>query len=108
MAQPPVRIIAPATAKKGDIIEIKTLIQHVMETGYRRDDFGKGIPRDIITTFSVTYADFEVFKADFNQGVAANPFVAFTTVATESGELVFKWTDEHGAAIIERRKIVVT
>jgi sulfur-oxidizing protein SoxZ len=108
MDKPPVRIIAPATARNGDIFEIKTLIQHVMETGYRRDDFGKPIPRDIITTFSVSYADVEVFRADFNQGVAANPFVAFTTVATESGELVFKWTDEHGITIIERRKIVVT
>ncbi|MEQ1647404.1 MAG: thiosulfate oxidation carrier complex protein SoxZ [Hyphomicrobiaceae bacterium] len=108
MAQLPVRIILPSTAKKGDIIEIKTLIQHAMETGYRRDDVGKPIPRDIITTFAVTYGGVEVFKADFNQGVAANPYVAFTTIATESGELVFTWLDERGAATIERRKVTVS
>lgn len=108
MAVLPTRIVMPSQANKGDIIEIKTLIQHIMETGFRRDDMGKPVPRDIIGSFGVTYNGAEIFKADLNPGVAANPYFAFSTIATESGELVFTWTDEKGEATIERRKISVT
>lgn len=108
MAILPTRIVMPATARKGDIIEIKTLIQHIMETGFRRDDVGKVVPRDIIGSFVVTYAGAEIFRADLNPGIAANPYFAFSTIATESGELVFTWTDEKGDSTIERRKISVT
>lgn len=108
MANLPTRIVLPATARKGEIIEIKTLIQHLMEPGYRRDNEGKPIPRDIITTFVVEYAGVEVFKCDMQPGTAANPYVAFTTVATETGELTFRWTDERGATTTETRRITVT
>ena len=76
---PATRIVAPAKAKKGEIVEIKTLINHVMETGFRRDNVGRAIPRDIITRFTCTYAGEEVFRMDLFTGVAANPFVGFTT-----------------------------
>ena len=108
MTTPAVRIIAPANAKKGEVIEIKTMIQHVMETGYRRDDFGRPIPRDIITAFTVTYDGVQIFKADLNPGVAANPFLTFSTIAVASGELTFTWEDEKGGITIERRKLTVT
>ena len=51
---PATRIVAPAKARKGEVIEIKTLINHVMETGFRRDTVGQAIPRDIITRFTCT------------------------------------------------------
>ena len=76
---PTTRVVVPATAKKGQVIEIKTLINHVMETGFRRDNVGRAIPRDIITSFTCTYAGELVFAMDLFTGVAANPFVAFTT-----------------------------
>ena len=107
MANLPTRIVFPANAKKGDIIEIKTLIQHVMEPGDRRDNDGRAIPRDIITTFTVTYAGVEVFRCDMQPGTAANPYVAFSTVATETGDLVFKWVDEKGNATVETRRLTV-
>ena len=102
------RIVMPKTAKKGEIVEIKTLITHPMETGYRRDDVGKAIPRDIIKLLTVTYAGEEVFRMDMFPGTAANPFAAFTTVATETGELVFTWTDEKGEAHVEKVTLTVT
>jgi len=102
------RIVMPKTAKKGEIIEIKTLVTHPMETGYRRDDMGKAIPRDIITLLTVQYAGEEVFRMDMFPGVAANPFAAFTTIATETGELVFTWTDEKGDAHVEKAMLTVT
>ena len=104
----PARIAMPSTAKRGDIIDIKTLIQHDMETGWRRDAEGKAVPRDIITRFHVTYGGVEIFSDDTFPGVAANPFVAFTTVATETADLVFTWTDLTGATTTETRKLTVT
>ncbi len=101
------RIVLPAKAKQGETIEIKTLIQHPMETGYRRDNMGEPIPRDIIERFLVTYNGVEILNAEMGPGVAANPFFAFSTVATESGEIVFTWVDEKGNATVERREIKV-
>jgi sulfur-oxidizing protein SoxZ len=105
---PATRIVVPAKARKGEVIEIKTLINHPMETGFRRDNIGRAIPRDIITRFTCTYAGELVFAMDLFTGVAANPFVAFTTIATETGEVVFEWTDQHGAVTRNEVRLVVT
>jgi len=99
-------INVPQKAQRGEIIEIKTLVAHAMETGYRRDNVGNPIPRDIICRFLCRYNGVEVFRADLFPAVAANPFLSFFTVATESGTLEFQWVDEHGnsqtsTAIIE-------
>ena len=102
------RIVMPAKAKQGEVLLIKTLIQHPMETGHRRDNMGRAIPRDIITSLAVAYNGAEIFRSEMFPGVAANPYLAFTTLATLSGEVVFTWTDEHGAATVERRRITVT
>jgi sulfur-oxidizing protein SoxZ len=89
-------INVPSKARRGDILEIKTLMQHVMETGYRHDESGKAVPRDIINKFVCTYNGAEVFKADLAPAIAANPFISFSTVATESGVLAFTWTSDDG------------
>jgi sulfur-oxidizing protein SoxZ len=102
-----VLINLPQRAKRGDIIDIKTLIQHPMETGYRLDTKGAAIPRDIINRFVCTYNGAEVFRAELFPAIAANPFIAFSTVAVESGELVFSWTDDHGQTQTEVRRIAV-
>ena len=107
MANLPTRIVMPEKAKKGEVIEIKTIVQHVMETGYRRDYQGVAIPRDIIKRFVVTYAGEEIFTADMTQGIAANPYFAFSTTAVETGDVVFTWTDEKGDATVARRKLTV-
>ncbi len=102
------RVSMPASAKRGDVITIKTLIQHDMETGYRRDEQGKVVPRDIIAKFVVTYAGAEIFRADTFPGVSANPFFAFTTVAVDTGELVFTWTDLAGQTTQQTKTLTVT
>lgn len=102
------RIVLPPAAKKGEVVEIKTLIQHIMETGHRRDNIGRPIERDIIKTLVVTYGGAEIFRAECGPGVAANPYFAFSTVATETGELVFTWTDEKGATTVEKRTLTVS
>ena len=104
----PTRISMPQSAKRGEVIEIKTLIQHEMETGYRRDAEGKTVPRDIIQRLSVQYDGVEIFSAETFTGISANPYLAFSTIATATGDLVFTWTDLSGATTTEIRKLTVT
>ncbi len=87
-------INVPPKAKRGEIIEIKTLISHDMETGFRPDNTGKPIPRDIITDFVCKYNGEEVFRAELHPAIAANPFFTFTTIATASGTLTFEWSGD--------------
>ena len=86
----------PAVARRGEVIEIRTLAEHVMETGFRRTQLGELIPRDIISRFVCTYNGVEVFRAELHPALAANPLLSFTTVATESGTLEFRWTGDNG------------
>ena len=89
-------IKVPAKAKRGEIIEIKTLMSHIMETGYRRTATGEVVRRDIVTSFSCRYNGIEVFRADLFPAIAANPFISFFTTATESGKFDFEWTGDNG------------
>jgi sulfur-oxidizing protein SoxZ len=100
-------INVPAKAKRGEVIEIKTLISHIMETGFRRDNVGKPIPRNIITQFTCTYNGEEIFRADLYPAIAANPFITFSTVATESGTIAFEWTGDNGFHETGAAKITV-
>jgi sulfur-oxidizing protein SoxZ len=100
-------INVPAKSKRGDVIEIKTLISHVMETGFRPDSTGKPIPRDIITDFVCKYNGEEVFRAELFPAIGANPFISFFTVATASGTLSFEWTGDNGFVATESVDITV-
>jgi sulfur-oxidizing protein SoxZ len=100
-------INVPKTAKRGQVIEIKTLISHTMETGFRRTDVGKLIPRDIITEFTCTYNGEEIFRATLYSAISANPFIAFCTVAMESGTIAFNWTGDNGFEQTESTTITV-
>ena len=101
------RINVPKTARRGEIIEIRTLISHTMETGYRRDYLGKMLPRDIITEFRWTYNGAEVCRAVCHPAIAANPYLAFPLVAAESGTLQFTWTGDNGFTQTESATINV-
>ena len=101
------RVRVPATAKKGEIIEIKTLISHRMESGQRTDGGGARIPRHIIKKFICTYNDEVVFEADWYPAISANPYLAFPVVASESGELVFTWVDDDEEVFFTTSRITV-
>src|SRR5215831_13589545 len=96
------RIQLKAKAKKGEVVEIRVLIQHPMETGYRHDDVG-----NVINVLSCRYNGVEVFRADLSSGIAANPYVQFYTVAEQSGELEFYWIDDEGKQDSEKQSIQV-
>ena len=97
----------PQEAKRGEVIEIRTLAGHPMETGFRRTQTGELIPRDIIRQFVCTYNGVEVFRAELHPAMAANPLITFTTVATESGSLEFRWTGDNGFSATQTAPIKV-
>jgi sulfur-oxidizing protein SoxZ len=98
----------PKTAKPGEVVEIRAMIAHPMETGYRVGPNGANIPRDIIRRFVCTYDGEEVFSADLFPAVSANPFIAFTLVATTSGTVAFTWTDDAGETQTASAEITVS
>ena len=104
---PSALINVPRKAKRGEILEIKTLMSHIMETGYRHTADGDVVPRNIITSFSCKYNGAEVFRADLFPAISANPFITFFTVATESGKFDFEWIGDQGFAETASASITV-
>ncbi len=102
------RIQLPAAARRGEVIEIRIAIQHTMETGFRLDDSGRAIPKNVVNSLTCRYNGAEVFRAEMGSGVAANPYLAFFTVADTSGELVFDWVDDEGRTGSERATLTVS
>ena len=96
-------INVPAKAKRGDVIEIKTLMSHIMESGFRHTAAGNVVPRDIITSYNGT----EIFRADLFPAISANPFISFFTVAKESGKFEFEWIGDNGFASTASAAITV-
>ncbi|MFT4797076.1 MAG: sulfur-oxidizing protein SoxZ [Candidatus Azotimanducaceae bacterium] len=91
-----VRISLPENATSNDTIEVKTLVSHPMESGFRLDAMGEAMPRNILRSLLVTYKGEKVFEALFGPGIAANPYVAFYLRATESGDVRFVWEEQNG------------
>ena len=100
-------INVPAKARRGDVIEIKTLMSHIMESGFRHTAAGNVVPRDIITSFTCRYNGTEIFRADLFPAISANPFISFFTVAKESGKLEFEWIGDNGFTATASASITV-
>jgi sulfur-oxidizing protein SoxZ len=98
----------PATARRGEVIEIRALVAHPMETGYRPGADGKVLERDIIRRFTCRYNGEIVFAAELHQSIAANPYIGFYTIATGSGSLEFKWEGDRGFTHAETMPLTVT
>jgi len=98
----------PPSAKRGEVIEIRTLVGHTMETGFRRAQSGELIARDIVRSFVCTYNGAEIFRAELHPAIAANPLIIFTAVASESGTFEFRWSGDNGFAASASAAITVT
>jgi sulfur-oxidizing protein SoxZ len=94
---PDARINVPRAAARGKPFEVRIIIRHPMETGYRTDDSGKAIPRNVIRTLVCRYDNDVVFSAKLSSGIAANPYLRFFITARETGNLTFEWIDDSGA-----------
>ncbi|MGE3246590.1 MAG: thiosulfate oxidation carrier complex protein SoxZ [Beijerinckiaceae bacterium] len=107
MATPKPRVRVPAKAAKGDVIEIKTLISHHMESGQRRDSKGGKIARQIINKFTAAFNGKTFFEADWHPAISANPYQSFFYRASQSGEFTFSWKDDNGQTYTATKKITV-
>jgi sulfur-oxidizing protein SoxZ len=107
MKKPP-RIKVPESIRAGEIVEIKTLATHVMETGNRKDAAGNKIPRDIIHTFTATFEGEPVFAAELGSGIAANPYIAFFLKVPGPGTLELTWLDDRGGRTVEKVPLSVS
>lgn len=92
IGQPRIRL--PAQAKAGDIIDIRTLVSHVMETGQRRDPQGALIPRDIVKRFVARFDGQEVFAMELATAISTNPYIAFPFKVEKAGTFEFVWTND--------------
>ena len=90
------RVKMPSTARVGDIIQIKTKIRHPMETGWRKGGDGKAVSRNRITRFVCSFEGAEVMSADFDSGVAADPYLLFFTKVIGAGTYTFLWEADGG------------
>lgn len=106
-AAPKPRIKVPKTAKAGEIVLIKTLISHEMESGQRKDKDGKPIPRKIINKFACEFNGKPVFSCDIDPAVSANPYFEFSAVVSETGTFKFTWTDDDGSTYVDGQPITV-
>ncbi len=106
MSKPRVRV--PKKAAAGDVVEIKTLVNHVMESGQRKDDQGNTIPRMIINKFTCTFNGQPVFSCDLEPSISANPYFQFSAKVEESGVFEFEWVDDAGQTYATKRKIAVS
>src|SRR5262245_23311188 len=101
------RLSVPSTIRRGEVFEVRVLIQHPMETGFRFDLMGKAIPKNVVTALVCRYNGVEVFRAELGSGIAANPYLQFFSRAEASGSLEVEWVDDAGERGSERATISV-
>ena len=107
MSAPKPRVKVPKTASAGEVIVIKTLISHDMESGQRKDKEGNPIPRKIINKFSCEFNGQPVFACDLDPAISANPYFEFSAKVPESGTFTFTWVDDDGSVYTSEQKIEV-
>jgi sulfur-oxidizing protein SoxZ len=101
------RITLPESAKKGEVVPVRVIVRHPMERAVDAPGL-RPVPRKILHTLRVTYAGAEIFRMEMSPGIAANPYVAFTTVAVETGDMIFEWEEDGGAVYRREARLVVT
>jgi sulfur-oxidizing protein SoxZ len=91
-----VRIRLPSSIKPGEIVKVRAMIIHPMETVQRKD--GKPVDRNylFINRVVVTYLDREIAQFETTQSISENPFFGFAVKATEPGVLRVTFLSTHG------------
>lgn len=102
------RVKVPKTASAGDVITIKTLISHKMESGQRKDSDGNIIPQSIINTFSCDFNGENVMSVNLSGAVSTNPYFQFEATVPETGDFTFTWNDDDGSTYTETKSITVS
>lgn len=102
------RVKVPKSASAGDVVTIKTLISHTMESGQRKDSDGNIIPRSIINRFTTDFNGQNVIDVTLEPAISTNPYFQFEAMVPESGEFKFTWYDDDGSVYETSNKIEVS
>ena len=101
------RVKVPKSASAGDVITIKTLISHTMESGQRKDGDGNLIPRSIINRFTCEFNGQMVVDVTLEPAISTNPYFEFQSLVPESGTFTFTWYDDDGDVYTDTKEIAV-
>ena len=102
------RVRVPESASTGDVITIKTLISHPMESGQRKDKDGNTIPRSIINRFTAEFNGAMVMDVTLEPAISTNPYLEFDAKVEESGDFKFTWYDDDGSVYEDTQTITVS
>ena len=109
MSKPPRIWVSNATPKKGEVVRVRAQMEHVMESGLRTDPAsGKVRPRNIVNRFEARLGSALLFTWEPGISIAQNPYIEFTFLARESGELNMLWKDEQGQTLNAQKAITVS
>lgn len=101
------RVKVPSSASAGEVVTIKTLISHPMESGQRKDSEGNRIPRSIINRFTAEYNGQSVIDVKMEPAISTNPYFEFEATIPEAGDMKFTWYDDDGSVYEETKSITV-
>lgn len=101
------RVKVPKTASAGEVITIKTLISHQMESGQRKDGDGNVIPRSIINRFTCDFNGQNVIDVTLEPAISTNPYFEFEAQVPEAGEFKFAWYDDDGSVYEDTKQIEI-
>ena len=102
------RVRVPKTATKDEVITIKTLISHPMESGQRKDKDGTTVPRSIINRFTAEFNGQLVLDTTLEPAISTNPYLEFDAKVPETGEFKFTWYDDDGSVYEDAHKVEVS
>ena len=102
------RVRVPETASAGEVVTIKTLISHTMESGQRKDSEGNTIPRSIINRFTAEFNGETVIDVTLEPAISTNPYFEFQATIPESGTMEFTWYDDDGSVYEDSQEITVS
>lgn len=101
------RVKAPKSASAGEVVVLKTLISHKMESGQRKDSDGNPIPRSIINRFTCEFGGEMVVDVKMEPAISTNPYFEFEATVPQAGEFVFTWYDDDGSVYEDKRAVSV-
>lgn len=104
---PKIRLAVPDTVEAGAEVEIRTIISHPMETGFRYNSRGLTIPVRIAEWFRCFANETLVFSARLEPAISANPYMAFPLKVDETTHLRFEWVDTNGDIYTDSADITV-
>lgn len=101
-------LTVPTSVRTGEVVEVRALVQHPMETGHRSGADGQRLPRDLVRRVECRFDGELVLAAELHAAIAANPYLAFALRVPRSGKLSVTWQGDRGFAHTESARIDAT